>query len=40
MTHEEFYAKIEKAEEDYQQGRTFAMLPGESYKDFRKRIGR
>jgi hypothetical protein len=40
MSREEFYAKIEKAEEDYRQGRTFAMLPGESYTDFRKRIGR
>lgn len=40
MTKEEFYAKIEQAEEDYRQGKTFAMLPGESYPDFRKRIGR
>ena len=40
MSREEFYAKIEKAEEDYRQGRTFAMLPGESYTDFRKRIRR
>ena len=40
MTREEFYAMIEKAEEDYRQGKTFAMLPGESYADFRKRIGR
>lgn len=40
MSREEFYAKIEKAEEDYKQGRTFSMLPGESYADFRKRIGR
>lgn len=40
MTKEEFYAKIEKAEEDYRKGKTFAMLPGENYMDFRKRIGR
>ncbi len=40
MTKEELYAKIEKAEDDYRQGKTFAMLPGESYADFRKRIGR
>lgn len=40
MSREEFYAKIEKAEEDYKQGRSFSMLPGESYADFRKRIGR
>ncbi|MCR5334788.1 MAG: hypothetical protein K6E45_07725 [Bacteroidaceae bacterium] len=38
MTREEFYAKIEKGEEDYRQGKTFAMKPGESYADFRKRI--
>ena len=40
MTKEELLAKIEKAEEDYRQGKTYAMLPGESYSDFRKRIGR
>ena len=40
MTKEDFLAKLEKGEEDYRQGKTFAMLPGESYKDFRNRIGR
>jgi hypothetical protein len=40
MTKEEFMAKLEKGEEDYRQGKTFAMMPGESYEDFRKRIGR
>ena len=40
MTKEEFLAKLEKGEEDHRQGRTYAMLPGESFDDFRKRIGR
>ena len=40
MTKEEFFAKIEKAEEDYREGNTYAMLPGESFTEFRKRIGR
>ena len=40
MTKEEFFAKIEKGEEEYRQGKTYAMLPGESYVDFRKRIGK
>ena len=40
MTKEEFFAKIEKAEEDYREGKTYAMLPGESFTEFRKRIGR
>ena len=38
MTKEEFFAKLEKGEEEYRQGKTFAMLPGESYAEFRKRI--
>ena len=40
MTKEEFFAKIEKAEEDYREGKTYAMLPGEGFKEFRKRIGK
>ena len=40
MTKEEFLAKLEKGEEEYRQGKTYAMLPGESYVEFRKRIGR
>ena len=39
MSKEEFIAKIEKAELDYSQGNTYAMLPGESFSDFRNRIG-
>ncbi|MBR4366485.1 MAG: hypothetical protein IKP43_06880 [Bacteroidaceae bacterium] len=40
MTQEELQAKIEQADIDFRQGKTFAMLPGESFMDFRKRIGR
>ena len=39
MTKEEFYAKIEQAEEDHRQGKTFAMLPGEDLTTFRRRLG-
>ena len=39
MTHDELMAKIEKAEKDYHEGKTFAMLPHENFIDFRKRIG-
>ena len=38
MTKEEFMEKLEKGEEDYRQGKTYAMLPGESFEDFRNRI--
>ena len=40
MTKEEFLAKLERGEEEYRQGKTYSMLPGESYKEFRQRIGR
>ena len=40
MSEKELFAKIEKAEDDFRDGRTYAMLPGESFKDFRKRIGK
>ena len=39
MTKKELMTKIEKAESDFEEGRTYAMLPGESFSDFRKRIG-
>ena len=39
MSKEELMTKIEKAENDFAEGRTYAMLPGESFSDFRKRIG-
>ncbi len=40
LSKEELNAKILQAEQDYQEGRTYAMLPGESFSDFRKRIGK
>ena len=39
MTKEEFFAKLERAEEEYRQGKTYRMLPGENLEDFLKRIG-
>lgn len=40
MTHAELVERIEEAEREYREGKTYAMLPGESFKDFRNRIGR
>ena len=40
MTEHEFFAKVDKAREQIRRGEGYAMLPGESFKDFRKRIGR
>ena len=39
MTREEFYAKIEQAEEDYKQGRTYRMKPDEDLTMFLRRLG-
>ncbi len=39
-TQEELDAKIAQAEKDYSEGRTYAMLPDESFADFRNRIGK
>lgn len=39
MTKEEFFAKLERGEEEYRQGKTQRMLPGESLEDFLKRVG-
>ena len=39
MTKEEFFAKLERGEEEYRQGKTYRMLPGESLDDFLKRVG-
>ncbi len=39
MTKEEFFAKLERGEEEYRQGKTHRMLPGESLEDFLKRVG-
>ena len=39
MTREEFYAKIEKGEEDYRQGHCTRFLQGESVTDMLRRSG-
>ena len=39
ITKEEFFAKLEKGEEEYLQGKYYEMLPGESLDDFLKRVG-
>lgn len=39
MTKEEFYAKIERGEEDYRQGRCTRLLPGESVTEMLRRSG-
>ena len=39
MTKEEFFTKLEKGEEEYRQGKTVSMLPGETLDDFLKRVG-
>ena len=39
MTEDEFFAKLERGEEEYRQGKTQRMLPNESLDDFLKRVG-
>ena len=39
MSKEEFFAKLDKAEEDYQQGNYTTLQPGESVTDMLKRCG-
>jgi uncharacterized short protein YbdD (DUF466 family) len=39
MTEEEFFAKLERGEEEYRQGKCHSMLPGETLDDFLKRVG-
>ena len=39
MTQEEFFAKLERGEEEFRQGKTYRMLPGENLDDFLKRVG-
>ena len=39
MTREEFYAKLDKAEEEYKQGKYTTLKPGESVSDMLKRCG-
>ena len=39
MSKEEFFAKLNKAEEDYQKGNYTTLQPGESVTDMLKRCG-
>lgn len=36
---DEFFASLERGEEEYRQGKTYRMLPGETLEEFLKRIG-
>lgn len=40
MTQEDFFARVDEAREQIRRGEGYTMLPGESFADFRKRIGR
>ncbi len=40
MTEEDFFSRVDEAREQIKRGESYAMLPGESFSDFRKRIGR
>ena len=39
MSKEEFFEKLDKAEEEYRQGKYTTLLPGESVADMLKRCG-
>ena len=39
MTKEEFLAKLERGEEEYRQGKTYSMLPGETVTEMLRRNG-
>ena len=39
MTEEEFFARVEEAEEQYRQGQYTTMMPGESVEDMLRRSG-
>lgn len=39
MTEEEFFARVEEAEEEYRQGHYTTLKPGESVEDMLKRSG-
>ena len=39
MSKEEFFEKLDKAEEEYHQGKYTTLLPGESVTDMLKRCG-
>ena len=36
---DEFFASLERGEEEYRQGKTHRMLPGETLDEFLKRVG-
>ena len=38
ISEDEFFASLERGEEEFRQGKTHRMLPGESLDDFLKRI--
>lgn len=38
MTKEDFFAKLDKGEEEFRQGKCFEMQPGEDLDDFLKRV--
>ena len=40
MTEEEFFARVDMAIEQAQQGKVHCQMPGESFTEFRARIGR
>ncbi len=40
MTEEEFFARVDMAIEQAQQGKVHRQMPGESFTEFRARIGR
>ena len=39
MTEEEFFARVEEAEEQYRQGQYSTLMPGESVEDMLRRSG-
>lgn len=39
MTEEEFFSRVEEAEEEYRQGHYTTLMPGESVEDMLKRSG-
>lgn len=36
---DEFFASLDRGEEEYRQGKTYRMLPGETLDEFLKRVG-
>ena len=40
MTEAEFFARVDEAMEQARQGKVYRQMPGESFTEFRNRIGR